>query len=75
MATIKDHKVVVEDKDGIKEIECDSVVIAIGVRSNRDLANSFYGITPKTVIIGDRDNVRQIMEATLAGYTAGLNTD
>ena len=71
---IRDHKVLVENKDGQTEIECDNVVIAIGVRSNRDLANSFYGITPHTVLVGDCDNVRQIMEATLAGYTAGLNT-
>ena len=71
---IKDHRVVVENKDGIQEIECDNVVLAIGVRGNRDLANSFYGITPNTVIVGDCDNVRQIMEAVFAGYTAGLNT-
>ena len=70
---IKDHKVVVESKDGIREIECDTVVLAIGVRSNRDLANSFYGITPNTVILGDCNNVRQIMEATLDGFNAGLN--
>ena len=72
---IKDHVVVVENKDGVKEIECDNVILAIGVRGNRDLANSFYGITPNTVTIGDCDSVRQIMEATFAGYTAGLNTD
>ena len=71
---IKDHKVVVENEDGVQEIPCDNVVLAIGVRGNRDLANSFYGITPNTVAIGDCDSVRQIMEATLAGYTAGLNT-
>ena len=71
---ILDHKVVIENEEGEKQIECDNVIVAIGVRGNRDLANSFYGITPKTVIIGDCDNVRQIMEATLAGYTAGLNT-
>ena len=72
---IKDHSVVVENEDGIQEIECDNVVLAIGVRGNRDLANSFFGITPNTVAIGDCDSVRQIMEATFAGYTAGLNTD
>ncbi len=71
---ILDHKVVVEDKDGVREIGCDNVVIAIGVRGNKDLANSFYGITPNTTLVGDCDSVRQIMEATLSGYTAGLNT-
>ena len=72
---IKDHLVVVENKDGVQEIECDNVVIAVGVRSNRDLANSFYGITPNTRVIGDCNSVRLIMEATFEGYVAGLETN
>lgn len=70
---IKEHSVIVEYNSEIKEIECDSVIMAIGVKSKRDIANSFYGITPNTVIVGDCNNVRQIMEATLDGFNAGLN--
>ena len=72
---IKDHVVVAENKDGVQEIECDNVVIAVGVKSNRDLGNSFYGITPNTRVIGDCNSVRQIMEATFEGYAAGLETN
>ena len=72
---IGDHKVTVEKDGQTVELECDNVVIAIGVRSNRDLANTFYGICPNTRVIGDCSSVRLIMEATFEGYVAGLETN
>lgn len=58
------------DKEG-KEVTlpADTVIIAAGVRANRKIAESFYGIVPMTYMIGDCEKPRKIQEATLEGYT------
>jgi pyruvate/2-oxoglutarate dehydrogenase complex dihydrolipoamide dehydrogenase (E3) component len=56
--------------DGEKErqVNIDSVVIAVGVSAKRKEAETFYGITPDTFLIGDCDKPRKIMEAVFDGY-------
>lgn len=67
--------VFVKDREG-KEImlSADTVIIAAGVRADKRTAESFYGITPETYMIGDCEKPRKIQEATMEGYTiaAGL---
>ena len=60
--------------DEIIEIPYDDVIVASGMASKTDLANSFFGITPETCIIGDASSVRLIQEANLEGTMAGLRT-
>lgn len=49
-------------------IKADTVIIATGVVSDKSVAESFYGITPDTFMIGDCDQPRKIMEAVFEGY-------
>lgn len=67
--------VFVKDREG-KEImlSAATVIIAAGVRADKRTAESFYGITPETYMIGDCEKPRKIQEATMEGYTiaAGL---
>lgn len=60
----------IKDKDG-REImlSADTVIIATGVRADKKTAESFYGITPQTYMIGDCEKPRKIQEATMEGYT------
>lgn len=66
---ILDEGVIVVDIQGIKrKLECDKVIIATGMRSNRVLTDQYYGIIPETFIIGDADSARTILEATTEAY-------
>lgn len=71
---IKDHSIIISTNNQIKEIECDHVILATGFKSKQEEANSFFGIIPNTILIGDCLNVRTMMEATFEGYTSGINT-
>ncbi len=69
---IADHEVTVKDVDGDqKTIAADSVVYCTGMRANRELAESFYGIVYDVKMIGDCMGARRINEATHEGYFAG----
>lgn len=66
--------VIVSDKDGkVLEIPADNVIISTGLRAKSDLAESFYGITPDTAMIGDCISPRKIMEAIFEGHTIAMN--
>ena len=63
-----------EDENGVNQvIKADHILLAVGLRSRKALANSFFGITPNTVIIGDCERVAKVIEATNYGYFAGAN--
>ncbi|MDO4198331.1 MAG: FAD-dependent oxidoreductase [Erysipelotrichaceae bacterium] len=71
---IRDNDVLVKMKDGsVKAVEADCVILCTGVRSNRKLAESFYGITPETYEIGDVVMPRLIQEANFEGRGVGQN--
>ena len=61
---IKENGVVVEGKDGKEQfLEADHVLLATGLRSKRELAYSFYGITQDTFMLGDCKRVGNIKDA------------
>ena len=69
---IKENEVDVLLKDGtIKTIEADCVVLCTGVRPNKALAESFYGITPEIYEAGDVILPRLIQEANFEGRAIG----
>lgn len=71
---ICDHEVIVKTKEGtIEKIKADHVIVCTGLRSNSALAESFYGITPNTTMIGDCVKPRKIIEATFEGHSIALN--
>lgn len=71
---IKENGVVVKTKEDKEEIiKADNVIVCTGLRSKRDLAESFYGITPDVAMIGDCNKPRNIMEATFEGHSISLN--
>lgn len=61
-------------KDGTKRtLPSDLTILAIGMKPRRELAHSFYGITPDTYMIGDCCNVAKVIEATNDGYFAAVS--
>lgn len=52
-------------------LRADTVIMAAGFKPLTSLAESFYGITPYTYVIGDCKKIGKIKDATLDGYFAG----
>lgn len=66
---IKDDEVIVSDRqNNIYTIKADTVILAAGMRSRKDEANSFFGYVQDTNIIGDANRVGTVWEATHDGY-------
>lgn len=57
----------------IIQVNCENVILSTGLTSKKELAHSFYGITPETIMIGDCNRPRNIMDAVFEGYTIGMN--
>ncbi len=71
---IAETGVFVEDKNGNEIfVEADSVIIAVGLRAKKELAFSFYGITPETYVVGDCDRPAKVLEATNDAYFIAAN--
>ena len=49
-------------------VEVNTVIKTAGMKSKREEALAFYGITPQTAVIGDCKRVGWVMEATHVGY-------
>ena len=65
---------VVETTDGNQfTVECDSIVVAIGLRSRREEAFSLYGIADETMMLGDCEKVGQVLQATNDAYFIASN--
>ena len=60
---IQPEGVYIENKDGPQFIEADHVILATGLKAQRDLANSFFGIVQDTFIIGDCNRVGNVKDA------------
>lgn len=57
--------------DGMDQsIPADTVILAAGMRSRRDIANILYGLVQDTNVIGDARRVGTVAEATHSGYYA-----
>lgn len=55
------------------EIQADHVVLAMGMRSRKNLVQELSGICPKTLVIGDAHKIGRIADAVHAGFNAALN--
>jgi 2,4-dienoyl-CoA reductase-like NADH-dependent reductase (Old Yellow Enzyme family)/thioredoxin reductase len=71
---IDEDSVLVEDVDGVRHaLPADHVIVSVGMRARSDLAQSFYGITPEVVSVGDCVRPRIIMDAVFEGHTYAMN--
>lgn len=71
---IRPDGVVTADAEGSEAfLPADHVLLSVGMRSKKDLAFSFYGITPETVMVGDCERVAQVLEATNQAYFVAAN--
>ena len=69
---IKGDEAVLQHQDGsLETIKADTVIMCVGVRSNRSLVESFYDITPEIYEAGDAVRTRKIQEAVFEGYGIG----
>lgn len=59
--------------DKLLQIPCDTVIMSTGLLAKKELAHSFYGIVPETIMIGDCNQPRNIMDAVFEGYTIAMN--
>lgn len=73
---IKPDGVVVKGKNSHEQfIAADHILLAVGMKAKRDLAHSFYGLTPETAMVGDCDKVATVLEATNEAYFLGANLE
>ncbi len=66
--------VIVTNQDGESyQVESDSVVIAVGLRSKSEEAMSLYGYGTETMMIGDCEKVGQVINAVNDAYFIAVN--
>jgi 2-enoate reductase len=65
---IKAGKVLLSEKDGSKELPCDTVVMAVGFKSNHSLADELKAGPYKVFTIGDYNSPRKIWYAVHEGF-------
>lgn len=66
---INEIGVVIAHQDGsLEEVKADTVIMAVGVRANRKMIDSFYGIIPEVYEAGDALMPRKIQEAVFEAY-------
>ena len=69
---IKNDEAVLQHQDGsLETIKADTVIMCVGVKSDRSLVESFYDITPEIYEAGDAVRTRKIQEAVFEGYGIG----
>jgi len=71
---ITDAGVLVYDKHASEcMLTADNVILAVGMKEDKVLAHSFYGITPDTAMVGDCRTVAKVLEATNEAYFIAAN--
>lgn len=58
--------------DKVDFFEADSVVLAVGMKANKDLAEALQGKVPELYSVGDCVEAKRIPEATRAAYDVGM---
>lgn len=69
---IREGEVVVQRDGRAEAFEGDTIVIAVGMKPDNNLARELRGLVPDVNIIGDASSPRRIKEAVEEGYLAGI---
>ena len=71
---IEDGSVTVKNSDGTTEsIKADTVVYAVGLRSNSDTVDALWDCAPEFVPVGDCNLPRQLPDATGEAFFAAMD--
>jgi 2,4-dienoyl-CoA reductase-like NADH-dependent reductase (Old Yellow Enzyme family)/thioredoxin reductase len=70
---IHGSRVIAEQDGERKEIAGDDVVMAVGMKANKEEAFGFYGIADETFMVGDCEKVGKVLEATNDSYFIAAN--
>ena len=75
LAEVTDAGIVVKEKDGsLREIECDTVVLALGLRPLRADVEAMRDVCEETYVVGDCDRVGgNIRQANAQAFYAAMN--
>jgi thioredoxin reductase len=68
---IRNNGVVIVDGKELLFLRADTVVLAVGAEPENKLAEEIRNIVPKLYMIGDRVEVRSVLEATNEGAEVG----
>lgn len=69
---ITDDAIIAEEAGLRKYIPADTVILAVGSRSVRDLEKSLWGSGIKTILIGDAKQARKLTEAICEGFDEAM---
>lgn len=61
---------IAESAEGREEIDCDTVVLALGFRSDNALEKELEGKVPEVVTVGDAVTPRKVLSAVWESYYA-----
>ncbi|MCI8585552.1 MAG: FAD-dependent oxidoreductase [Lachnospiraceae bacterium] len=70
-----DKGAVVENADGIQELEADTIIVAMGTRPNQKTAKEILDRYTNAQLVGDCRKVGQVGEAVQAGFFAAWTMD
>lgn len=73
IAGITDEGALIRQGNDVRLYPCDTVVMAIGTRSDRTLLDKLQDCGIEIVVVGDAVQARQITQASREGFIAGLN--
>lgn len=72
---INESSVLMSQNGKTTELKADLIILSVGMKPKRNHAHSFYGITPRTYMIGDCKSVNKVIEATNSGFFIASNID
>ncbi|HBN56090.1 MAG TPA: enoate reductase [Lachnospiraceae bacterium] len=70
---VTDAGLVCETSEGEVTFEADSILLAAGMKSDRETANSFYNAAPRVFETGDVIRPGRVVEAVTTGYYRALD--
>lgn len=70
---VTDQGLVCQTPDGEVLLEADTILLAAGMRPDRDLVNDFYNTAPRVFTIGDCMKPGRVLEAVNLGYYRALD--
>ena len=70
---IKDNGVVCQSAEGEIFVEADTVILAAGMKANREVANEFLNTAPRVFEVGDEIKVGRVVDAVKVGYYRALD--
>ena len=73
LTDIKENKAILANSNGeIKEVKCDSLVLALGFKSVQDLKEKVSLQIKDIRVIGDAESPRRIKHAIAEGFQVGI---